>query len=64
MDNQITLTVEQACATTGYGRTKLYDLIGSGRVRAKKDGQKTLILSESLRNHINSLPDKPLRKAS
>jgi excisionase family DNA binding protein len=50
------LTVQEACACSGIGKTKLYELIGSGQLKARKLGKKTLILSDDLRHCLSPLP--------
>ena len=37
------LTVSEVILSTGLGRTKLYEEINSGRLKAKKCGRRTLI---------------------
>jgi hypothetical protein len=50
------LTVDDAVKTYGIGRTRLYGLLASGDVIAVKDGRKTLVLAESIKGYIDSLP--------
>jgi len=45
---RISCTVDQACAATGIGRTKLYGEIAAGRVETRKIGKRTLIVVKSL----------------
>lgn len=45
---QLSLSIEEVCAATGLGRTKLYQAIGSGALPAKKLGKRTLILKADL----------------
>ncbi len=51
----ISYTVEQACAVTGIGKTKLYEVLDSGELPAKKWGKRTLILKADLTKFISSL---------
>jgi excisionase family DNA binding protein len=51
---RISCTVNQACAATGLGRTKLYELIKDQRILTKKVGRRTLILVASLRAAIEA----------
>ena len=46
-------TIEEACHAVGIGRTKLYQLIGAGRVETRKIGSRTVIPAESLRALIS-----------
>jgi len=62
------VAVKQACALGGFGRSKLYELLGLGLVRAVKLGTKTLIDTSTLLAYLESLPAaqirplKPVRK--
>jgi excisionase family DNA binding protein len=49
-------SIDEASATTGIGRTKLYEAILSGRLKARKYGKRTLILKDDLRQFLESLP--------
>jgi len=50
------LTIQEACTYSGIGKTKLYEAINSGKLKARKAGKRTLILSDDLRNYLSSLP--------
>jgi excisionase family DNA binding protein len=50
------LTVSEACGMAGLGRTKIYQEISEGRLRARKCGRRTLILKDELRQFLASLP--------
>lgn len=52
----ISLTIKDAAAAGGLGATKLYELIGKGKIQAVKEGRRTLILADSLRRHVEGLP--------
>lgn len=41
----------------GIGRTKLYELIGSGAVKARKLGSATVILHDDAEAWMRSLPE-------
>ena len=45
---KLAYTVAEACHAVGIGRTKLYELIGQGRVDTRKIGGRTVIPVESL----------------
>jgi excisionase family DNA binding protein len=49
-------TVNSFCEAFGIGRTKLYELIGSGAIRALKLGSKTLIPASEGVRFLESLP--------
>lgn len=57
----LALSVKEACRVTGWGKTSLYRLIGTGEIEAKKFGAKTLISYDSLRRAIENLPPVPVR---
>ena len=50
------LTIQEACTYSGIGKTKLYEAINSGKLKARKAGKRTLILSDDLRDYLSSLP--------
>ena len=50
------LTIPEACTFSGIGKTKLYEAIASGKLRARKAGKRTLILKDDLRDYLSSLP--------
>ena len=45
---RLSCTVDDACAVTGLGRTKLYELIGSGQLMTTTVGRRRLIIVRSL----------------
>ena len=52
----ILVSIPQGCQMIGRGVATMYELIGAGRVRAVKDGARTLLEVESLREYARSLP--------
>ena len=42
-------SVNEACRVSSLGRTRLYQLIGEGRLEIRKVGKRTLIPAASLR---------------
>lgn len=48
--------VDEARAALGVGLTKLYELLASGELEAKRLGRRTLITAESLERYVESLP--------
>lgn len=58
---QLSFSIEETCAATGLGRTKIYEAIGSGKLIAKKLGKRTLILKTDLENFLVSLETYPVR---
>ncbi len=54
-------TLQAAEGITGLGRTKLYELISEGVLDARKAGSRTVLMGESLRNYVTSLPKATIR---
>jgi excisionase family DNA binding protein len=50
------LSIAEACAVAGIGRTKIYEAISDGTLTARKCGKRTLILRDDLRRFLGSLP--------
>ena len=53
---KITYSVNEAIRATGYGRTRLYELMAAGKFDARKDGKKTVITAQSIREYVANLP--------
>jgi excisionase family DNA binding protein len=53
---KLAFTLKEASAALGVGRTTLYAAIADGRLTAVKLGNRTLILGETLRAWLASLP--------
>ena len=45
---RLTCTIDNACEVTGLGRTKLYELIGAGRIVTTTIGRRRLVVVRSL----------------
>ncbi|MBR0724096.1 excisionase family DNA-binding protein [Bradyrhizobium manausense] len=58
---RLTCTVAEACEATGLGRTKIYELIGDGRVTTTTVGRRRLVNVQSLLAlvGINAIPIDP-----
>jgi excisionase family DNA binding protein len=54
--DQLVLSIAEAAATARISRTKIYELIGAGELKAIKIGRSTRIVATDLRNWIESLP--------
>lgn len=52
---QLSHSIEEVQVLTGIGRTKLYEAINSGALRARKLGKRTIILQEDVEAFLNSL---------
>jgi excisionase family DNA binding protein len=56
LNDKIALTVTEAARASGLSRSLLYVAIGSGALRAKKCGRRTLVLARDLSAFIERLP--------
>lgn len=54
--DKLAYSIEEACAATSLGTTKVYDLIREGKIEAKALDRRTVIPRESLVRYIDSLP--------
>jgi excisionase family DNA binding protein len=50
-------TIESVAEILNSGRSKVYELIGKGEIKAKKRGRFTIILDEDLNAYLRNLPD-------
>lgn len=41
---------------SGIGRSRLYELIAAGDIKARKAGAKTLVVTDSVRRWLDNLP--------
>jgi excisionase family DNA binding protein len=62
MNTPYSYSIRQVSESTGLGRTSLYEEIKTGRLRAVKNGNRTLVLAEDLRSWLASLP--PIKRRS
>lgn len=46
------LSVDEAAAILGIGRSRMYDEIGAGRVRSVRVGRRRLVASSAIRDYI------------
>ncbi|WP_163265619.1 helix-turn-helix domain-containing protein [Chelativorans alearense] len=53
---QIGMTIDDAVANSGIGRTKIFEAIKTGQLKARKFGRRTVILTEDLADFLKSLP--------
>jgi excisionase family DNA binding protein len=59
---RLTISIGDACRICGISRSELYRRLADGQIGAVKSGARTLIVMESLRRHIASLPRATFRK--
>ena len=50
------LSIPQACSVAGVGRTKIYEAIAMGSLKARKIGKRTIILRTDLHEFLQALP--------
>jgi excisionase family DNA binding protein len=50
------LSIAEVSAVAGIGRTKIYQAIADGSLKARKYGRRTLVLRNELRDFLTSLP--------
>lgn len=50
------LSIGEACSVAGIGRTKIYEAISDGTLKARKFGKRTIILRGDLQEFLNALP--------
>jgi hypothetical protein len=58
------LPIPEAQRVSGLSRSEIYRQLAAGNVRAVKNGSRTLILMDSLRKHLESLPAATFRAPS
>lgn len=57
MTEPLTVTIPQACAITGLGRSSIYRLFDDGKLRRLKSGTRTLIRISDIEAYIDSLTE-------
>jgi Helix-turn-helix domain len=53
---KIAVTIPEAVAISGIGRTSLYAVFKAGGIKPRKAGKRTLVLVADLESYIQSLP--------
>jgi len=54
--NKIAVTIPDATALSGIGRSSLYKLFNQGKLTPRKSGKRTLILVAELEDYVKNLP--------
>ena len=54
---KLAYSIKEAVATGAGSRTKLYEAIAAGTLRARKRGRSTVILASDLARYLEGLPD-------
>lgn len=61
---KVLFTVEEAAFITSSGRTAIFEALADGRLRGVKDGDRTKLTPEAIRDFIAQMPAwRPRRKA-
>jgi excisionase family DNA binding protein len=63
--DKLFFTISETCRMLSIGKTKLYELLGSGEIPVRKLGKKTLVAAADLKRWADRLPAieaKPQRK--
>jgi excisionase family DNA binding protein len=60
MENQLSYTLDEAVKLTGIGKTRLYEELNAGRLKAVKIGRRTLVPHKSLQEWLQGLPSYPV----
>ena len=55
-EGKLAYDIDEACEACGHGRTKLYEAIATGKLKARKIGARTIILSDELKDYLRNLP--------
>jgi excisionase family DNA binding protein len=53
------LSINEALRRLSIGRTRLYELIGSGQISARKIGRRTIILDTEIARFLAACPETP-----
>lgn len=57
----LTAPIPTACLIAGWSRSEMYRRLAAGDIRAVKMGKRTLIVMESVRAYISTLPQASFR---
>ena len=56
---QLSFSIEEVRTATGIGRTKIYEAIGKGNLKARKFGKRTIVLKDDLDAFLANLEAYP-----
>jgi excisionase family DNA binding protein len=51
------LTISEVCSACGLGRSKVYEAIADGSLKARKAGRRTLVLRDDMKTFLAALPE-------
>jgi excisionase family DNA binding protein len=55
--NRLLLSIPEACATLGVGRTTAYELIDQGQIVKVNIGRRSFVVAESVRAYVGRLSE-------
>lgn len=64
MTQSLLVSISDACARAGIGRSFLYERMADGSVRSVKAGRRRLVDVASLEAWCSSLPTEPLKSTA
>lgn len=62
MTPSLLISIPEACARTGVGRSFLYERLSDGSIKSVKAGRRRLVDAASLQAWTESLPTVPLKR--
>ena len=57
MQDSVALKINEVSAESRVGRTKVYEAIKRGELKAKKHGKSTIVLRVDMLDWLNALPE-------
>ena len=60
--DKIALTVAEAAAVASMGITKFYEEMNAGRITARKNGRRTVVMRSEIERYLHDLPKAELIK--
>ncbi|HEX3663799.1 MAG TPA: hypothetical protein VHU23_01000 [Rhizomicrobium sp.] len=64
MEECLAYTIPEFVVTAKVCKSKIYEDIAAGRLKAKKNGRRTVILRLEAERYLKDLPDASMGKAS
>ncbi len=61
---KLAYSIRELAAAGGGSRTKIYEAIAAGKLKARKRGRSTVILALDARDYLENLPDFPKKVAA
>ena len=59
---ELAISIAEAARRLGLGRTRVYELIGEGRLKIRKCGRRSLVAVADLERFVDELPSGNFRK--